>query len=154
VLYYIDDTKVIGFDGSIFFTSAVQAGISCLSNKIQDKLSFYSNNNELYINNLSFSNNGTFYSKWYEFGGNVFIRRIWIEFAETMASGDLNTIKLYNEAEATTTLTASYASQGAKRVVEFRDINFNALSFQLRLDTFDNLIRKITVEYDSTNQPV
>ena len=87
-----------------------------------------------------------------DFISNVHVRKVIVELAENMGSGNVNTFKVYNQTGTLmTTLTMSYATDGAIAAKEFKDINFQANSIVIKADTFNNLIRRITVFYDGTS---
>jgi hypothetical protein len=88
-----------------------------------------------------------------EFGNKVWVRRVRVYLDEDMVSGDSNTIKLYNEGDDATTLTMSYAVDGAVRFKEFRDVNIELSTLRIVLDTFSNLIKRVVVEVDGSSNP-
>lgn len=156
IMYIAEGNNILCYDGSKFwYLYGGSYDIGCIWNLYGDDLNFVDANKDVYKMDLDdFDGDGKAYSNWLEFSTNIIIRRVRIEFAEAMASGDFNVIQLANQFEETKSLTASYASQGAVRAVEFPPVGFKALSLQIRLNTFDNLIKKITIEYDYTKLPI
>lgn len=130
-----------------------------------EELTFLSSTVMRYHYRNTYVNDGVFYSNWINFGDNTKITRLLIEFAENVASGDANTIRLYNEKLSVlgsdpvnyVELTASYASAGgmANYAREFRDINFYCSALQVVLNTFDTAVKRITITYENGgNQPI
>jgi hypothetical protein len=145
------------FNGTCFwFPYSGTTAITGLGNVFGDDLAFCTNEdlNKTDLNDRA--GNGQFATLPIDFIGNVFIRKITVELAENMASNNVNTFKIYDQTGTLLdTLTMSYALDGAVACKEFKGLDYKNLnSLVIKADTFNNLIRRITIQGETSNMPL
>jgi hypothetical protein len=154
ILFYVDGADIIAFDGSKFWCHYTGASnLDVIWNLVGDNLDFIEGDNAYKFDLYDIDGTGKVSSMPKEFGNKVWVRRVRVYLDEDMVSGDSNTIKLYNEGDDATTLTMSYAVDGAVRFKEFRDVNIELSTLRIVLDTFSNLIKRVVVEVDGSSNP-
>lgn len=159
-LYIKEGGNILAFDGKRFwYQLSTGLVVDTIWNLYGDDLGYTAVQKSYKADLDDADANGIWYSKWYEFADNVKITRVIVEMAEAMAENDVNTLTLANEAETTKNIVVSYAVSGAKRVFDTKNqtasmIDFDCSSLQVRLNTFDNLIKKITIEYVKNQEPI
>ncbi len=153
-----DNTKCIQvFNGSAFYyLYSSTTAITALGNIFGDDLAFCTNEDLNKIDLNDRVGDGKFATLPIDFVGNVYIRKITVEFAENMASGNVNTFKIYDQTGTPVdTLVASFALDTGVSFKEFKGLDYKNLnSLVIKGDTFNNLIRRITIYYEPNNMPL